>query len=160
MEIKPMPEFSRDTKIAIERLRGKTFAKIAEKYRISEAQARNICYRQAVEFSKKENIIATFEARLDTAPGLGPKRIDRIFGEFAKRIKDEMAALPDAVPRNLKKDTPLDSLGFSVRTARALRDMGATTVADAEKITSHQLMEIPNFGKRSLLEFRSVFPEP
>lgn len=155
-----MEPTNRNAKIAVERLRGGTFAKIAKAHGISAAQVRVICYQQAREFAKKEHIISVFEARLDTAPGLAPERIDRLFGEFAKRVKNEMAALPSRIPNGLNKETKIDSLGFSCRTANALRHMGAITVADAEKITNHELMGLMNFGKRSLLEFRAVFPEP
>ena len=61
----------------------------------------------------------------------------------------------------MSKKTPLDEievdeLDLSVRTANCLRDAGIERVAQLRALSDQQLLDLKNFGRRSLREVRDV----
>lgn len=50
----------------------------------------------------------------------------------------------------------IEKLNFSVRVQNCFKSVGVTTVGDLLKYTEQDLLNIPNFGKRSLEEVKSV----
>jgi hypothetical protein len=54
----------------------------------------------------------------------------------------------------------IDTLGFGTRVRCTLRRLGADTIGQAAALTDDQLRREPNFGRKSLSEFREKVPSP
>lgn len=64
-------------------------------------------------------------------------------------LPPEVTLLPTDVP-----DVRVEELDFSVRTYNCLKRAGITSVRDLVRRTEHELLNIRNFGKKSLYEVR------
>lgn len=64
-------------------------------------------------------------------------------------LPPEVTLLPTDVP-----DVRMEELDFSVRTYNCLKRAGITSVRDLVRRTEHELLNIRNFGKKSLYEVR------
>lgn len=64
-------------------------------------------------------------------------------------LPPEVTLLPADVP-----DVRMEELDFSVRTYNCLKRAGITSVRDLVRRTGHELLNIRNFGKKSLYEVR------
>lgn len=53
-------------------------------------------------------------------------------------------------------ELPLDSFELSTRTADALRRDGITTVAELLRMSEDELLRVPKFGRKSLLEVKEL----
>jgi DNA-directed RNA polymerase subunit alpha len=84
-------------------------------------------------------------------------RYFRLFMDFAgsalPAIAGELAAA-DALPGPQAPDARIEELDFSVRTYNCLKKANILTIGELVQTTEAELMQIRNFGKKSLLEVR------
>ncbi len=57
---------------------------------------------------------------------------------------------------SLSQDTLLDELELSTRTANCFRNEGFVTVRDVLAVSEAQLLRAPNFGRKSLKEWKQI----
>lgn len=98
------------------------------------------------------------ERTVDIATRLGLSRATTqqlVFGarywlEHDPRNKPQPQVTP--TPLNM----PLIDMELSVRTYHCLRNANCKTIGDVVQHTEHELLSMPNFGRRSLLELRDM----
>lgn len=56
----------------------------------------------------------------------------------------------------MSEETILDTLGLSVRAGTCLREAGILTVGELSSWTEEEMLQIPHFGRKSLLELKEV----
>jgi DNA-directed RNA polymerase alpha subunit len=54
---------------------------------------------------------------------------------------------------------PIDELAMSVRAARCLERLGVKTIGELVQKTTAELLQQPNFGRRSLLEIELILED-
>jgi len=86
--------------------------------------------------------------------------LDRFFRQFmdfggtAAAIEDDAHLLTDAHAGPQAPDARIEELDFSVRTYNCLKKANILTIGELVQITENDLMQIRNFGKKSLMEVR------
>lgn len=73
--------------------------------------------------------------------------------------KAEIRLRRSRTPHPLTDEWLVEDLPLSPRTRMCLRNDGILTVGGARGMTDRQLLEIPNFGRKSLHELRAVIRE-
>jgi DNA-directed RNA polymerase subunit alpha len=84
-------------------------------------------------------------------------RYFRFFMEFAgpgSGAAGELAQLPEAGTGSQAPDMRVEELDFSVRTYNCLKKANILTIGELVQTTENELMQIRNFGRKSLLEVR------
>ena len=84
-------------------------------------------------------------------------RFFRLFMDFAGhglRDTEDALALPSATAGPEAPDARIEDLDFSVRTYNCLKKAGILTIPALVQTTEADLMQIRNFGKKSLVEVR------
>lgn len=104
---------------------------------------------QAIEYDRLELSIWTNRAMgpVDALITAADILVDRF-----SIIKDLRSTLMVSQPAGSRLETPVQSLHLSVRSFNALNSVGIITTADLVAKTPSQLLDIKNFGKRSLDE--------
>jgi len=82
--------------------------------------------------------------------------IDRM--EAAARIEALEAEV--ARLRAAMQPSPLDYMGLTLRTRKALRGAGVKTIADLRQMDDASLLRIPNLGRKGLGDIRAYIPTP
>ena len=72
----------------------------------------------------------------------------------AERKKKRIEEAPSLQSYFRIEDVPLEQLDLSVRARNCLKNGGCYTVGDAMKLTDAELFRMPNFGNRSLREWK------
>jgi len=86
--------------------------------------------------------------------------LDRFFRQFMDfagdgvRASDDALSQPEAHTGPQAPDARIEELDFSVRTYNCLKKASILTIGDLVQTTEADLMQIRNFGKKSLLEVR------
>jgi DNA-directed RNA polymerase subunit alpha len=75
--------------------------------------------------------------------------------EIARSLQEESLTWT-ALPDEEIKRVPVHQLEISVRTEHALTNAGINTVGDILKYSSRELMKLPNFGTRAMMEVKDV----
>ena len=78
--------------------------------------------------------------------------------------KPEIVTFPgtrQAVPKSyavqiITEESKVGDLQLSVRVSNCLKNDGLVTVADVLKLTPHELLSIPNFGRKCMMELDAV----
>lgn len=98
--------------------------------------------------------VAPGEALTEAAADLG--RYVRLFldvsSERVARQPDDLSAPTPRVPGPAAPDVRIEELDFSVRTYNCLKKANIQTVADLVQASEEELMNIRNFGRKSLVE--------
>ncbi len=83
-------------------------------------------------------------------------RFFKLFSEFAggEGIAGDDRDLPEFHPGPQAPDARIEELDFSVRTYNCLKKANILTIQDLVQYTEADLMQIRNFGKKSLMEVR------
>lgn len=66
---------------------------------------------------------------------------------IAEKIRDEVEELP--------AETPLEKLGLSMRTLKALKEAGLRTAEQVEKMSDEELLQIKSMGPKTLQELKT-----
>ncbi len=81
-----------------------------------------------------------------------------IFGRFTEFI-EEVEETREEIASIDKTALPIAELNLSVRSRNCLKYVDVATVGDLAKYSAQELMEIKNFGKKSLVEIRHKLSE-
>lgn len=76
------------------------------------------------------------------------------FGSGGRLLPGDEEGRPDAEVGPQAPDARIEELDFSVRTYNCLKKANILTIGDLVQITEADLMQIRNFGKKSLMEVR------
>lgn len=129
----------RNTAILDDRMSGKTLRFIAEKHHIGVPRVRqilNVFCRKALESDILQEKVSQLQAE-----NLVLKSKVRAYKKNAGEVNDEGL---------------VEYLEISLRAHNALKNAGVVTVAQLKNMTDAELLSIPNIGRKTLHEIKSL----
>lgn len=143
---------------------------------LQEFREKNLaCYLSAVEkLDKRSSIVVSWLMAGKTASEVGKvvkvsaPRVLQIFSALSRKITHSLLAqeAEESFKRLIREESrgSLDEVlaqrwevfPLTVRTQNCLRAIGAVTIRDLVAKTEVELLELPNLGRKSLMELRSA----
>lgn len=132
-----MSDLKRTEEICQAWARGQTFADLSKEYKICSARVGQIVKKHFNDSKRLADNVAYLRSVAD--------RIELAikFGDMNEAMRETMSIT-------------LESIYFSARTERCLKNINILTIGDLVSLSEHSLLRLPNFGRKSLNELKDI----